>query len=71
MSDVSLSGDQVHCFCVGIFHEPESFVLQVHEISLHKNNSPTSPDKDTPLTDSCYKVLSIDQNDETILGYLH
>ncbi len=37
---------QVYCFCVGIFHE----------ISLHKNNSPASPDKNTPLTDSCYNT---------------
>ncbi len=31
------------------------FILRTHEISLHKNNSPGSPDKDTPLTGSCYK----------------
>ncbi len=34
-----------------------SFVLRTHEISLHKNNSPGSPDRDTPLTGSCYKPL--------------
>ncbi len=31
-------------------------VLQTHEISLHKNKSPGSPDKDTPITGSCYKL---------------
>ncbi len=28
--------------------------IETHEISLYKNNSPGSPDKDTPLTGSCY-----------------
>ncbi len=31
-------------------------LLRTHEISLHKNNSPTYPDKDTPLTGSCYNI---------------
>ncbi len=31
-----------------------SWVWRTHEISLHKNNSPGFPDKDTPLTGSCY-----------------
>ncbi len=60
---------QVHCFCVGIFHESESgslflcrdisWVRRTNEISLHKNNSPGSPDKDTPLTGSCYNIREI------------
>ncbi len=32
-----------------------SFVLHTPDISLHKNNSPESPDKDTPLAGS-YKI---------------
>ncbi len=35
--NVLLSGDQVNCFCVGICHW---FFCQIHEISLHNNNSP-------------------------------
>ncbi len=34
-----------------------SFVLRTHEISLHKNNSLGSPDKDTALTGSCYNIV--------------
>ncbi len=33
-----------------------SFVLHTHEISLHKNNEPASPYKDTSLTGSCYNI---------------
>ncbi len=48
-------------FCVGIKYllflcRDISFVIRTHEISLDKNNSPGSPDKDTPLSGSCYKV---------------
>ncbi len=32
-------------------------VLQTHEIALHKNSSPASPDKDTLLTGSCYRIM--------------
>ncbi len=31
--------------------------LRTHEIFLHKNNSPASPDKDTPLTGSCFYAV--------------
>ncbi len=41
----TLSGDQGHCFCVGIYH-----------LSIHKNNSPGSPDKDTLHTGSYYNI---------------
>ncbi len=33
-----------------------SFVLRTHDISLDKNNSPGSPDKDAQLTGSCYRI---------------
>ncbi len=47
-----LSGDPDSLFlCRDI-----SFVLRTHEISLHKQNSPGSADKDTPLTGSCYTI---------------
>ncbi len=33
--------------------------FRTHEICLHKNNSPGSPDKDTLLTGSCYIICGI------------
>ncbi len=30
------------------------FVFRTHEISLHKNNSPASPDEDIPVTGCSY-----------------
>ncbi len=38
-------------------HGVYAVLLRTHEISLHKNNLPGSPDKDTPLTGSCYILL--------------
>ncbi len=34
----------------------KGYFIHPLEISLHKNNSPGSPDKDTPLTGSCYNT---------------
>ncbi len=34
-----------------------SFVVHTHDIFLHKNNSPGTPDKDASLTGSCYNTL--------------
>ncbi len=52
----------VHCDIMGhdvVMGAYDDTIPSTHEIPLHKNNSPHTPDKDTLLTASCYSMCNI------------